>query len=844
MDLPTCPACGQSVIDDDATNCPFCDAPMSGEPVRGGAKPAPQTPTPSASGRPPASAATPATSTQPAAAAKDHGAQDHGAQDDGGEDETDPFDIDTVVGKNVVAVRPKPSQGRSHKVVCPMCDSSGFISRKAAGRDVRCCNSDCMVPVFTAPPLEIDERAESADAVESSSASSLMIGIGVGAALLAVGGAIWYFASGDSQTKSPNSIATGPSMLDDNDVDDQAEPPPDTKPKTTAAKNPQVIPLTELKALAIKRMVAAAQEQKNNRSKPFCRQMCAESFAHFGDLKSVDEQLRQLVKVGPRQAHYQIRPLTVVAWRHLEQGNDVAAQQTVDGAWKLAGYLPNYGRVPIDLSTALAAVLVRLGRVDDARRLIAEHRNSQSAGQLSAAIEMRRAFESANQGLPFRRALSPWADPQAVAVTAILAAHRRFEESRDWARGTAEGRTRTECLMVWAQCVAHAACVTKNPKQLEILKPVTTAMDPAGRARLFAGVAIVQRDCGNPQAADDSLKLAQEALNAVTVPQPMELPDTRGILGIKLPSSESLVNAAVAATEVSRAQAIANQKEAAWQSLGKSIQFCEGIAPRKTDVDEHMQLVQQAGDQLLGQLQSELELDNADQARIAVRNYRKSMQNIAEASAQSFQLQVKLLQHSVSWGMHESIWDVIDPPPADASERSPLLQTSLPFFLIHAFARDEKNQKAADVLKAIRALASDRNPQPQDDLELAARVQAANQKYAAAARTIEDNKQVNAEWDEWKLQLALDLIDVLLSKQSVKAALTFVQAIKNEVWRELLLAEVTAVATRDGRGHAVWKFAQDNKLSPTEQVAVYRSLLIGISLIPPQPSAEETPPAE
>src|SRR5258708_20177828 len=30
MDLPTCPACKQSVLDDDAVECPFCGAPMKG----------------------------------------------------------------------------------------------------------------------------------------------------------------------------------------------------------------------------------------------------------------------------------------------------------------------------------------------------------------------------------------------------------------------------------------------------------------------------------------------------------------------------------------------------------------------------------------------------------------------------------------------------------------------------------------------------------------------------------------------------------------------------------------------------------------------------------------------
>src|SRR5204862_4590036 len=39
MDLPTCPACKQSVLDDDAVDCPFGGAPM-----KGGAAPARPTP--------------------------------------------------------------------------------------------------------------------------------------------------------------------------------------------------------------------------------------------------------------------------------------------------------------------------------------------------------------------------------------------------------------------------------------------------------------------------------------------------------------------------------------------------------------------------------------------------------------------------------------------------------------------------------------------------------------------------------------------------------------------------------------------------------------------------------
>ena len=129
---------------------------MSGKPVAGGPQQAPQR-----KSQTPAASVPEAVSRPSASSAK--------TSDDPGEvDEADPFDIDSTADKNVIPIRPKPSQGRSVKVVCPMCDTPGFIAKKAAGRDVRCCNSNCMVPVFTAPAIAADPRAAADEVSESS----------------------------------------------------------------------------------------------------------------------------------------------------------------------------------------------------------------------------------------------------------------------------------------------------------------------------------------------------------------------------------------------------------------------------------------------------------------------------------------------------------------------------------------------------------------------------------------------------------------------------------------------------------------------------------------------------
>src|SRR5580658_7067153 len=75
MDLPSCPSCRQSVLDDDAEVCPFCGAPMKGGApapgTRASARPAAAPPRPTARPEPkstPAPATKPATPTSTAAA--------------------------------------------------------------------------------------------------------------------------------------------------------------------------------------------------------------------------------------------------------------------------------------------------------------------------------------------------------------------------------------------------------------------------------------------------------------------------------------------------------------------------------------------------------------------------------------------------------------------------------------------------------------------------------------------------------------------------------------------------------------------------------------------------------
>src|SRR5262245_7074039 len=144
MDLPTCPACQQSVLDEDAVECPFCGAPM-----KGGAAPArpPSAPKPPVAKTGPSKSApaksepgAPAAGNRPGSSARPKDADEAApaAADD------DPFGVDHSVAANAIPVSRQGGGAKTLEVTCPMCETTGFVSPKAAGKQVKCCNPQCM----------------------------------------------------------------------------------------------------------------------------------------------------------------------------------------------------------------------------------------------------------------------------------------------------------------------------------------------------------------------------------------------------------------------------------------------------------------------------------------------------------------------------------------------------------------------------------------------------------------------------------------------------------------------------------------------------------------------------
>ncbi|MCH8830427.1 MAG: hypothetical protein IID45_12700, partial [Planctomycetes bacterium] len=184
MDLPSCPSCGQSVLDDDVEECPFCGSSMSETPTAAAISPQKK-----AESRAVAEPVKTKSPSQPRTSLV--GKKTAGKPVDSGND--DPFAVDPTAKTKAIPLHRKPEKGRRHAVKCPMCEITGYTARKAAGQDVRCSNPDCLVPIFTAPALESDDDSAAEEPTAPKPFFLTAAGIGVIAASVALTGlGVWF----------------------------------------------------------------------------------------------------------------------------------------------------------------------------------------------------------------------------------------------------------------------------------------------------------------------------------------------------------------------------------------------------------------------------------------------------------------------------------------------------------------------------------------------------------------------------------------------------------------------------------------------------------------------------
>ncbi|MBW3541044.1 MAG: hypothetical protein KY476_12305 [Planctomycetes bacterium] len=842
MDLPTCPSCGQSVLDDDAEDCPFCGASMSAKPAAKSpnasgaasatkASPRTEKPAPAAAGATatrerPQKAARTAAEKQPAKAESD-----------------DPFDVDHEAQQKAVPLRAEPSKGRRHKVVCPMCETTGYTARKAAGGLVRCANPKCLVPLFTAPPLaeEIESDEESAEPKPLLTPARLAIATAVVLAIAAVG--IWKFVlTGDDP--AANGPGPGPIVEMDPAPDNEPEQPQQPEAAPTQRTNPAPAAAAQLSAEEIRQkafdlMYRASQEGDINR-RPLSVRIAAEAYAELGNLEKAREHIDRLKIVVPSNIRYYfIAPLVDIAWASLGAGQRAEADKLLAVSWKLKDSIHQLGQDPWDAAVSLAALAVAFDHDRDASGLLRDRRRDDEleAGRLWTQLRQVRAgrtwdLDRAEQTAPVK----PWSDPAAVAVVFEVVSHGRSDAALRWARSRDELSARVDCLAAWAEAVTRQS--GDDGSSLEAVRAAVSELPAEARSLVLARLAHRQLALGRTSDAEASIAAVLEGLNGLSPPPPLSLPSTERLEGIKqlaemiAPQPQDLERpklAGLAHAEAARVLAGLGRAEDAALNLQKGLDFFAAVGPAKSAIELPSQQVQDRP-RTEFMLQQVLALQSRDQASRAYNQYRDLVSRFQNLAAERLELTAAALARAAQAGLAEPVAKLVTKPEGQLDPA--LLSTDVPWSVVEALRAAGKADEAAALDKL---LTDGKHRRPYEPAIRQFTEQLIRDgKVAEAARRITAAKLSRAARDRWILVVTGRLVKAGKTADAMRLLERLTDAelapVRIEAW------ELTAgLAASAGRPQPVWEYlTRSSSLPAVEKVSACRGLAVALSSTPAQ----------
>ena len=828
MDFPVCPSCGQSVLDDDAEDCPFCGSSMKAKP---GSKP---------SAAKPAAAASPkgaAPSSPKLAAAPPKSNAGMAARPGGGKPgpaDDFPFEAEVPGARTAIQAMPNPSKGRSHQVVCPMCETAGYVPPTAVGKDVKCANAKCMVPIFKAPAAVV----EAPPPPPPKKSNVMMVGIITAVVVAGIGAALVFLPSmgGGAKPVNPGGLSDeakeliAESMKTKPGVEKPVQP---VKPVETTLPDDNgrgdAIPKTpdEFVAAALKQLNdSCLKGDSRQRSKPLCRQLAADACVRAGDTKAASEHLAQLIVVGPRVPYYRIEPGLEMFWNAWSAGDKGIAAKIVNSALVDSEKLLQVGRNQMEVASRLAAALAVSGRLQEGLDLLKNHQTAKLEGQLSARVQM--ATDGRVGRLTISRSVLPWTSPQAVATTASLIARNQPAAARSWAEAQTDEEARAECLSVWAEGVAFQqakpGAATASPEIADAVKGST----PALAARVWARAACGRFIAGDKDGAAATVKVASDLLASVPVPAEPDMPEIKAGVNYKLPAVAPLVQAATTAAEISFVHSLWPDHSAdADKSLELALSFARGLAPGLPAVFAKQKEADQAGQAgLVTRIKKELGIKNDDVATQNVQKYRKVLVDLKTGATRRLDLQVDILSRLAEVGSKSTVWSVVSNRSAEtnANRRDEFLNTRLVSELVVAF-RGTETEKII-----LGAVGGTLLSQP----DIAVVKELLPQSPQQAAQFVNGLEADSAHRDD----VALRIATYLAATDKVGPTLEFIAGLKDIVLREEAYRLAAALLAQRGHADAVWK--QMTAVSQaTEKASLCRGLVVGLKAGPPQKELPE-----
>ena len=841
--LPTCPACKQSVLDDDATECPFCGANMKTGKGGGSTKPAASKPAPPAAK---SSATPPPVSKAPTSKPASKPSTRKSSLDDDDDpfavgDDDDPFAAamkqDAASKTKAIAVSPRKTKTHIEELKCPMCDTVGFVPENVGGKDVKCCNPNCTVPVFMAPkkfgaPAPIAPPPPKPKR-EGPSKKPLIFAIVGGVALVAIVGLavlFWPEPAGPKETDFSELAKKAAAEREAKGLPPVELAAADTqKPKDPAAAD--VVTAKAAPALDVANILELVEHHSvegEGANKKYGRQRTAMAYAAVKDVAKLREQLQKLDKFDASLPHFKIPALLMLGWQQLASGNKAEAAKTADEAVQASTKIGKGSRDTQESVIDLAAFLVATGKVDAAHNLLTEH----FVQDISTPLVVRLAYARHRQNFEFDqdvpgKTANPNCDWGNVGVTLILASEGLWSAAQSWAESNPDVEARTDCVVAWADARLHDALAKKQSVDPAV-EGIATKLTPAGQVQLQARLALTQATAGNTAEAERLLTAARAGLKAIPVPPAARYEGFKAALEWKPLDSVPLRQAVLAAAGVGIAQAKLKKTNEAWITIIDALNYARAIAPSPASVAAMKTQAEDLSTQgLRDKLRAELKLNSQDEAIRKARDLKNKLDSTQQLAIARFKLQDAVLKAAVAVGLGVEVWaEALSlSQRSELNELEPYLSGTLPVHLIERFNAEGQEAKASEVTTKIEGVTL-----PTDEVvELKHQIAESlkNQKMAEIV-TVFSQHRLTGESEEFALETIAQAARQPGKALPTLAAVMNMDTRTNNLFVKLeALRMLTAYAARQGDPVSVRDAIQGQKQAPLEKVSAYLGLLEG-----------------
>ncbi len=731
------------------------------------------------------------------------------------------------------------SQTRSYKVRCPMCDTVGYVPRSAAGKEIRCANRECMVPVFVAPRPEKKQEEETSARKPLTPAKIMMVVACLGA--LGFAGYFMYI----NQPAPPPPRKDAEIRIQPQEV--SAKDPKDQEPKAAPpAEKPLLVSEERQGALAI--MARATQDKSHNRSRPLCERLTAHTAVNCGDLAMANDFLGRLQRAENGLSFYRVTPLTALAWRALKSNDQAAAKKALDDALAATAELPIAGSFSIKSAAWLAGALATAGREQEARTLAGKHPCSGPAGRLAAAEVRATAWKGYNiDKTDQERPLIDAQSEQLPLIVELMVASGFPAEALRFAQAAPDSSLQSECELAWIEAVARAKAAGASKTQATgdaSGEAVLARLKPAAQARGHARLGLLDLNQNDRAAAESQLKAAVTVLGSVKAGSEFVLPQAKEIYNLKPTDPEPARQNGIALAEIARLQAALGQTADANHSLALALDCVRASAPSPAAVNARQKRDKSDRSGLQSDLKRALKLREGQVDAAIVQYVHNLRDQLGSAADARFALEVSILDTALAWADPTDLWNLIGNriTAGDPDRREPFLLTPLPWQLtVRLKSKGVKPEEGAYL--AIGKVAGDTNPNPVGrlDLVISQTADAEPGDLVNNLKAIEDVERSDRE------RAGLIIADRLIAAGQFTKAFQFARLLDDPAMKEETMEWGTALATRLGEARQVKQalHAATSSFSPTETVSSWRGFLIGLlareAAEPPVTSAAPPP---